>query len=296
MAVGAASRLACGDRPVLRPWPGRWLTAACLALVLAGAAASGRAQVPGLASIPVERAARPDPPAAGAALPLRLWLQDAPALAALLGVPPSDAVAAAGTRPGSLTLQLLPGAPLQDLSPAGALEPSFIVDFHDPAVAGLSERLRNEHAGPTVDAMAVEAFVARVMQADLRANATLASEVARALRGDCTEYALLTAALARSHGIPARMVYGAALVHADGQWQAYGHAWVQTLEAGRWTLRDSALVGLPGPVYYVPALVITDEGPGHRLAMAQSFQRMPGRIEVLGAAASLQPQANTPRP
>jgi hypothetical protein len=223
-------------------------------------------------------------------------LQDAPALAALLGVPPSEAVAAEGTHPGSLTLQLLTGAALENLSAADALEPSFIVDFHDPAVARLSEQSRTEQAGQAVDAKAVEAFAARVMQADLGANATLASEVARTLRGDCTEYALLTAAQARSHGIPARIVYGAALVHADGQWQAYGHAWVQTLEAGRWTLRDSALAGLPGPVFYVPALVIKDEGPGHQLALVQSFQRMPGRIEVLGPAAVLQPPASRPRP
>lgn len=279
--------------------PGSWLVPAwlALALVLGGALAPGQAQVPSLAAIAVESAASGEPPPAGTALPVRLWLQDAPALAALLGVSPAAAVAPAGANAGSLTLQLVPGATVGGASAGGALETSFIVDFDDPAVARLSERLLAERAGRGVDAAAVEAFVARVMQGSLAANATLASEVARTLRGDCTEHALLTAALARSHGIPARMVYGAALVHADGRWQAYGHAWVQTLEAGRWTLRDSALAGMPGPVYHVPALVIHDEGPGHKLAMLQSFQRIPGRIEVLGPAAALQPlRSTTPSP
>jgi transglutaminase-like putative cysteine protease len=92
----------------------------------------------------------------------------------------------------------------------------------------------------------------------------------------------LTAALARSVRIPARIVQGAVLMNADGRWQAYGHAWVQTFEAGRWLVRDSALADFRGPVHYLPAFVVADEGPGYKLGMVLGFNRMPRRIEILG--------------
>jgi hypothetical protein len=77
-------------------------------------------------------------------------------------------------------------------------------------------------------------------------------------------------------------VQGVAVVQAEGRWQAYGHAWAQTLEEGRWTLRDSALAGFPGPVYYLPFAAMDDEGPGHRLTLLRAQGRLPQRIEVLG--------------
>ena len=90
-------------------------------------------------------------------------------------------------------------------------------------------------------------------------------------------------------GLPARMVQGVAIVQAEGRWQAYGHAWAQTLEGGRWTLRDSALAGFPGPVYYMPFAAMDDEGPGYRLTLLRAQGRLPQRIEVLG------PEAPAPR-
>jgi hypothetical protein len=61
---------------------------------------------------------------------------------------------------------------------------------------------------------------------------------------------------------------------------------VQTLEGGRWALRDSALAGFPGPVYYLPAAGVSDEGPGHRLSLLRALVRLPARIEVLGYEAA----------
>lgn len=269
-----------------------------LALAAPGLLTTARAQAPSLASIPVDLAspaglAAAPPP--GSTLRVRVHVEDVAGLAALLGLQPPAAGPAASA--GSLTLVLAAGTHADVPTPPDARAATFIVDHDDPAVAGLGQQLRSAQPGRPVDAQAITAFVARVMQGSMAANAEFASEVARTLRGDCTEYALLTAALARGHGIPARIVHGMALLHADGQWRAYGHAWVQTYEAGRWTLRDSALAGLPadaaataqpsplpsarGPVFYLPALGLVDEGPGHRLQMMQGFRRMPSRIEVL---------------
>jgi hypothetical protein len=83
---------------------------------------------------------------------------------------------------------------------------------------------------------------------------------------------------------------GAALLHSNGRWIAYGHAWVQTLEAGRWIVRDSALAAAPVPVYYVPSFVMADEGPGYQLGMMLGLGRLPSRIEILDHGAGALPR------
>lgn len=251
-----------------------------LALALVAGPAAAHAPVPSLASIPVDAAAgalAPDPAAPGLPLRVRVQAVDPAGLARVLGLP-------TGGPAGTLELQLQPGLLVDVGAPEDALAASFIVDHDDPSVIQLVRELQAERtpaSGPP-DGAAVVAFVARVVREAYDANTPLASEVARSLRGDCTEYALLTAALARRLGIPARMVQGAVMLHADGRWQAYGHAWVQTFEGGRWILRDSALAAWSGPLYHLPAVVMSDEGPGHLLGLAQGFGRMPSRIEVLG--------------
>jgi len=70
-----------------------------------------------------------------------------------------------------------------------------------------------------------------------------ALEVATNRQGDCTEFAVLLAAMARAAGVPARVVTG--MVYAD----RYGntarvfvpHAWVQAWTGKRWQSYDAAL-------------------------------------------------------
>ncbi|WP_165488545.1 MULTISPECIES: transglutaminase-like domain-containing protein [Dyella] len=87
-------------------------------------------------------------------------------------------------------------------------------------------------------------FVSRyINQHGLDVGYASALEVLNSRQGDCTEYAVLLAALARSQGIPARVVTG--MVYAD----RYGgasrvflpHAWVQAWVDGRWQSYDAAL-------------------------------------------------------
>lgn len=70
-----------------------------------------------------------------------------------------------------------------------------------------------------------------------------ALEVVNSHQGDCTEYAVLLAALARAEGIPARVVTG--MVYAEryaGASRVFlPHAWVQAWIDGRWQSYDSAL-------------------------------------------------------
>lgn len=70
-----------------------------------------------------------------------------------------------------------------------------------------------------------------------------ALETARSRQGDCTEHAVLLAALARAEGIPARVVSG--LVYADrygGRQHVFiPHAWVQAWVDRRWRSFDPTL-------------------------------------------------------
>jgi hypothetical protein len=72
-----------------------------------------------------------------------------------------------------------------------------------------------------------------------------ASEALRTGRGDCTEFAVLLAALARAQGIPARVVVGMAYSSRfTGNRDSFNpHAWVQVYDGTRWSSYDAALEG-----------------------------------------------------
>lgn len=70
-----------------------------------------------------------------------------------------------------------------------------------------------------------------------------ALETAKSRQGDCTEHALLLAALGRAHGIPTRIATGLAFVDTFGGAERVfvPHAWVQAWVDGRWQSFDAAL-------------------------------------------------------
>ncbi len=72
-----------------------------------------------------------------------------------------------------------------------------------------------------------------------------ALETAHARRGDCTEHAVLLAALGRAVGIPTRVVSGVAYADAySGKDRVFvPHAWVVAHVDGRWRSYDAALSG-----------------------------------------------------
>lgn len=231
------------------------------------------------ASIPVSPPAVDAPIGAAAPLLVRVHAVDVLGLARFLGQPRGP-----GAPTGALETTLWPGAHAELDADVDATAASFIVDHGDPGVLRLKAQWLALRPGEPADGAGLVAFVARTMRSVPAANSATASAVAATLEGDCTEHALLSAALARSAGIPARIVHGAALLQLQGRWQAYGHAWTQTYEAGRWVLRDSALADAPGPVYYLPSFVLTNEGPGYRMGLLQALGRLPSLIEVLGTA------------
>lgn len=70
-----------------------------------------------------------------------------------------------------------------------------------------------------------------------------AAEALKTRSGDCTEFAVLLAALARAKGLPARVAYG--LVYSDrfsGKKDVFSpHAWVQVWSGTRWQSYDAGI-------------------------------------------------------
>ncbi len=101
-------------------------------------------------------------------------------------------------------------------------------------------------------AVAIERWVNRNMKAfEFSQAMATADNVAKTLSGDCTEYAMLAAAMCRAVGVPSRTVLG--LVYAptkDGKPYLAYHMWYEVFADGQWLPLDATL-GLGGV------------GPGH---------------------------------
>jgi len=89
----------------------------------------------------------------------------------------------------------------------------------------------------------IEAFVAMYIEnKNLSVGYATAAEVAASRQGDCTEFAVLTAAMCRAVGIPAQIVMGLAYVdeYSGLRDRFGGHAWVQAYIGNKWVGLDSA--------------------------------------------------------
>jgi transglutaminase-like putative cysteine protease len=107
-----------------------------------------------------------------------------------------------------------------------------------------------------------------------------AAEVAESRQGDCSEFAILTAALCRAAGIPAEIVMGMAYVK---EWRDFencfgGHAWVQAYVGGKWVGLDAAFksAGLGGFDAGHIAQAVGNGDPEDFFSLIGSF----GRFEI----------------
>lgn len=115
-----------------------------------------------------------------------------------------------------------------------------------PAVAALAREAAGDARGTRARMVRLEAFVRGYIRTkSLRVGYASASEVLRDREGDCTEHAVLLAALARALGIPARVATGIAYTPAYGGRRDVfvPHAWVLAWVDGRWQGFDAALSG-----------------------------------------------------
>ncbi len=120
-----------------------------------------------------------------------------------------------------------------------SLSATQYIQTDHPLIKELSQKCTQVKNSALDAAHAIESFVSSYIDnKNLSVGYASALEVAKSRQGDCTEHALLTAALCRAAGIPARVVMG--IVYAqDGLFM--GHAWTEAYIGNKWIGLDAAL-------------------------------------------------------
>jgi hypothetical protein len=129
---------------------------------------------------------------------------------------------------------------------ADLLKPNVWLETGDPLVASMSHEAVGDATDALTAAKRIEAYVrSAIKQKGLDLGFATAAEAAKQKAGDCTEHAVLVAALARAAGIPSRVVGGLAyaerLPGAPGGGFGY-HMWAEAY-VGEWLPLDAALGG-----------------------------------------------------
>ncbi len=141
--------------------------------------------------------------------------------------------------------RLGPGsAGLDEDTRSAHLQPTRWLQAEAPEVMDLARRARGDETDPKLAMLRLEKFVQDyVNDKNLSVGYASALEVARNRSGDCTEHALLLAAMGRALGIPTRVATGLAYVNnwLGNQHVFVPHAWTQAYIDGRWISFDAAL-------------------------------------------------------
>jgi transglutaminase-like putative cysteine protease len=154
-----------------------------------------------------------------------------------------------------------------------ALKPSTYLQVQDPSIVQLARQAVDDVNDAAEAVRRIEAFVAGyIKEKDLSVGYASAAEVAKTKQGDCTEHAVLAAALCRAAGIPAKVVTGLAYVQEfAGVKNCFGgHAWTAAYVGGHWIALDAAFRGTGRGGYDAGhiALAMGDGGAGDFFAIA----------------------------
>jgi transglutaminase-like putative cysteine protease len=139
-----------------------------------------------------------------------------------------------------------PSSPRASPDPPGPefLGSSHFLDCDAPVIRDLARRAAADEKDAWRKAQRIERWVKTSMRVDNGAAFAPASQAARDLRGDCRQYALLTAALCRAEGVPARTALGLVYVEKTGRPYLGFHMWAEVWVDGQWRGLDACL----GPV------------------------------------------------
>lgn len=167
---------------------------------------------------------------------------------------------------------------------------SFVIDISEHSTQAFIDGFNVPDTSSNI-ALNIEAYVSQFIAFPTYEHGfNIASKVAVNRSGDCTEYAVLTTALARALNIPARLMFGTVLIEDKNTVEAVGHAWTEIWHNEAWQIIDAALYGIEDTspvsnrVYYLPISSLEDEGPGFSFSMMGSMMLMPYKIENLKSA------------
>ncbi len=127
---------------------------------------------------------------------------------------------------------------------ANDLASNSLIQSDAPEVVKMAQQLVGTASDPWTRCLLLERGVHQAIQAkNFGQGFATAADVARTLEGDCTEHAVLLAALCRAQGIPARVALG--LVYSPRDQGFAFHMWDEAWVGDRWIPLDATL-GLGG--------------------------------------------------
>ena len=121
------------------------------------------------------------------------------------------------------------------------LKPSAYLQSDDPDIRNAAQRAVGKETDPWRKAQRLEKWVhTAILFKDLSVGFASARETLRKGRGDCSEHAVLLAALLRAEGVPSRVACGLVYFNLpkDGAPMLGGHAWAEAW-VGRWVPLDA---------------------------------------------------------
>lgn len=142
------------------------------------------------------------------------------------------------------------------------LEPSQYLQATDERVKNHANRAAGDVTDPGEIARRMEKYVyERLDKKNFSTAMASAGEVAKSMEGDCTEHAVLLAAMLRAKGIPSRVAVG--LVYAERLYAFGGHMWTEANLDGKWIPLDATLAnGEIGAAHIKLAdSSLSDDGP-----------------------------------
>jgi len=171
-----------------------------------------------------------------------------------------------------------------------AVKPTRFLQSDDKRIVELARQAVGDTKDAAQAARKIESFVARYIDnKSMSVGYASAVEVAESRQGDCSEFAVLTAALCRAVGIPAQVVVGIAYVKDFAGLQGFGgHAWAQAYvggddkgASGKWMGLDAAFKSGDRGGYDAGhiALALGNGDPGDFFNMATSLGQF--KIEKL---------------
>ncbi len=152
------------------------------------------------------------------------------------------------------------------------LQSSLYLDWRNPAVKAAARSVSAKSQKSWDLALALWEYVDRTIYVkNLEVFFDPASKVLVSHQGDCTEHAVLLAALARARGLPSRVVSGLVQINNWGGYEAvFGyHAWTEVWIDGQWLSLDAALQQAPADVSHIALNVsaLNSSDPGGEAAV-----------------------------
>jgi len=156
---------------------------------------------------------------------------------------------------------------------------SYFIGSADSKVKEHARRAVGQERDPWMKALRIEKWVHDHMKPTNHEALAPADQVARTLQGDCSEFAMLMAAMCRAEGVPSRTAIGLIYAEVRGIPAFAFHMWTEVGVNGQWIPLDATLGrGYVGATH----LKITDHSWHDTRTMTPLFPvlRVVGRLSI----------------